>query len=99
MPWRDTAEGVELTVRLTPRGRRTGFEGVAEGPGGPALRVRVAAPPVDGAANAALVALLAEGLGIAKGDIALVAGAKARTKILRLRGSGLAERLAVLARG
>jgi uncharacterized protein len=98
-PWRATADGVELTVRLTPRGRRTGCEGVAEGPDGPALRVRVAAPPVDGAANAALVAFLADGLGIAKGDVAIVAGAKARTKTLRLRGAGLAARLAALARG
>jgi len=97
LPWREIEGGVELAVRLTPRGGAARIEGVAEEAGGPCLRVRVPAAPVDGAANAALVAFLAEALRIPRRDVELVAGARARIKRLRLRGAGLADRLAALA--
>ena len=58
-PWRALPDGVELAVRLTPRGGAPRIEGVADADGQPCLKVRVAAPPVDGAANAELVAFLA----------------------------------------
>jgi uncharacterized protein YggU (UPF0235/DUF167 family) len=51
-----------------------------------ALRVRVSAPPVDGAANAALVRVVAEALGIAKGRVRLVVGATARHKLIEIEG-------------
>lgn len=98
-PWREVAGGVELAVRLTPRGGAARIDGVSEEAGGPALRVRVAAPPVDGAANAALVAFLAEALRLPRRDVTLVAGERARVKRLRLRGADLPARLAVLASG
>ena len=49
-----------------------------------ALRVRVKAPPVDGAANAALIQLLAKRLGVAKSAITLITGATARNKIIEV---------------
>lgn len=53
-----TSGGVRIAVRLTPRAARNGIDGAAPGAGGrSALHLRVAAPPVEGAANAALVAL------------------------------------------
>ena len=58
-------------------------------PGG--LRVRLTAPPVDGAANDALVSLLAERLGIAKRDISVVHGATSRQKIVEVNGITAAE--------
>ncbi|MBP7002277.1 DUF167 domain-containing protein [Amaricoccus sp.] len=98
LPWREVPGGVELAVRLTPRGGAARVEGVRAEAGGPCLRIRVPAPPVDGAANAALVAFLAEALDLPKRDVALVAGERARVKRVRLTGAGLGPRLAALAR-
>ena len=53
---------------------------------GNALRVRVAAPPVDGAANAALVRLLAGVVGVARSDVAIVAGESGRRKRVAFAG-------------
>jgi uncharacterized protein (TIGR00251 family) len=71
-----------LTVRLTPRAGRDRIDGAVEG----ALRVRVAAPPVDGAANRSLVALLADELGLGKTSVRIVAGETGRTKVVELDG-------------
>jgi uncharacterized protein (TIGR00251 family) len=96
LPWRETSDGVDLAVRLTPRGGHARIEGVAEREGRPVLRVRVAAPPVDGAANDALRALLAAALGLPRSAVAITAGAHGRTKTLRLTGQDVAARLAAL---
>lgn len=92
-PWRETADGVDLTVRLTPRGGRSGVIGVQEYDGQPCLGLRVAAPPVEGAANAALVAWLAKALGLPRGAVTLVAGDRSRVKRLRIAGADLPRRL------
>ena len=92
-------DGVELAVRLTPRGGAPRVEGVADADGRPCLKVRVAAPPVDGAANAELVAFLARSLGLPRSAVTLVAGDRARVKRLHLRGEGLPDRLAALSGG
>ena len=82
-----TAGGVRLAVRLTPRAARDGLDGVAAGPDGrAALLLRVAAPPVEGAANAALVAFVAESLRMRKSDVAVVSGERGRLKLLDLSG-------------
>ena len=96
LPWRETDDGVELAVRLTPRGGAARIEGIAACDGQPVLRVRVPAPPVEGAANAALVAFLAKTLGLPRSAVTLVAGDRARVKRLRLSGDGLAARLSDL---
>ena len=66
--------------------------------GGSALKIAVGAPAVDGKANAALIGLLADALGVAKGTITVVAGATQRRKLLHIAGDpgGLARRLAAL---
>ncbi len=53
---------------------------------GDALKVRLAAPPVDGAANEALLALLAESLGVARRAVRIVAGASGRSKVVDVDG-------------
>jgi uncharacterized protein (TIGR00251 family) len=95
-PWRVTPDGVELSVRLTPRGGVNRIEGVAEWDGRPVLKVRVTAPPVDGAANDALTDFLARSPGLPSAAIAVAAGAHSRTKRLRLTGRDLPVRLANL---
>jgi uncharacterized protein len=79
--------GVRVAVRLTPKAARNGLDGIAPGPDGrPVLRLRVAAPPVDGAANAALVAYVAESLRLRRSDVAVVSGERGRLKLLELSG-------------
>jgi uncharacterized protein (TIGR00251 family) len=86
-PLAELALGVEdgavvFAVRAQPRSSREAIEGVREG----ALRVALTAPPVEGEANAALVALLAKALGLPKRDVAVVAGAANRNKRVRVAG-------------
>jgi uncharacterized protein YggU (UPF0235/DUF167 family) len=69
---------VRFAVRLTPRGGADLVEGVVDG----VLRARVAAPAVEGAANHALIRLLAEELGISRRDVRIVAGAASRQKLV-----------------
>jgi uncharacterized protein len=71
-------------VRLTPRGGADRVDGVLDG----VLRVRVAAPPVEGAANEALLRLLAAELGIPRRDVRLIAGAAGRAKVVVVDGVG-----------
>lgn len=95
-PWRETDDGLEVFVRLTPRGGSARIDGITADGGQACLRVRVAAPPVEGAANAAIVAYLAKALGLPRSAVTLVAGDRARLKRLRLRGDDLPDRLRAL---
>ncbi len=74
---------VRFAVRLTPRGGRDRVDGVSEDG---ALLVRVAAPPADGAANAALLGLLARDVGSPRTSVRLVRGATARRKTIAIEG-------------
>lgn len=87
------AGGTLLDVRVMPRSPRSAVAGVRDG----ALLVRLAAPPVDGEANAALIALLAEALDLPRRDLALVAGARGRRKRVKISGLRPAEVTARLA--
>ena len=73
---------VRFSVRVQPRSSRTGVEGVH----GDALKVRVNAPPVDGAANEAVVEVLAEALGVPRRAVRIVAGDSSRTKVVEVAG-------------
>jgi uncharacterized protein YggU (UPF0235/DUF167 family) len=76
-----------LAVRLTPRGGRNAIDGwTTDSEGRPLLKVRVSAAPVDGAANAALIAVLSEAVGVPKSRITLTAGAAARIKLVEVAG-------------
>jgi uncharacterized protein (TIGR00251 family) len=79
---RDVAGGAELEVLVQPRASRT--RGVGEHDG--RLKVQLAAPPVDGEANAALVAFLADALAVRKADVVLVRGDTGRRKTVRVAG-------------
>ncbi len=87
MPIAPMADGIVVTVRLTPRGGRDALNGVAIDAAGRAmLRARVSAPPEAGAANAALLALLADAFGIAKRTLTLASGATQRVKRVHIAG-------------
>jgi uncharacterized protein (TIGR00251 family) len=78
----ETAGAVQFSVRVIPRAGRTGVAGIRAG----ALLVRLAAPPVEGAANAALVELVADLVGRPKRDVSIVSGHRARVKRVRIEG-------------
>jgi uncharacterized protein YggU (UPF0235/DUF167 family) len=87
LPWQRTATGLRLTVRLTPRGGRDALGGVRLDQAGRAqLLARVAPPPVEGAANAALVRLVAKALSVPKSAVAITSGETARIKTLEITG-------------
>lgn len=98
-PYTVDAEGLRLAVRVTPRGGREAVAGlVVDAEGRPALAVRLAAAPVDGAANAALIRFLAATFALRKAEVAILSGTSARQKTVRLSGDGpaLAARLDAL---
>ena len=81
-PIRERTDGVSLQVRVIPRAQRSEIVGVQEGN----LVVRLAAPPVDGKANAALVEVLCQQWGLKKSSVRLLSGDKSRIKILVISG-------------
>ena len=92
-PWSFRADGLVLSVRLTPKSSRDeiiGFETLADGR--TVLKARVRAVPQDGEANAALVRLLAKALHITASAVRIEAGASGRLKTVHLHGD--AETLA-----
>jgi uncharacterized protein len=78
---------VELDVLVVPRASRTRVAGVQDG----RLKVQLAAPPVDGEANAALVEFAADLFGVRRSAVTLVAGATGRRKRLRIEGGDPAQ--------
>ena len=81
-----TADGVVISIRLIPRAAKPGLAGTR----GDAVLVRVQAPPVDGAANAELIAVMAAALEVPVRAVSIVAGPRSRTKRLRVSGIDLA---------
>jgi hypothetical protein len=77
-----TPNGVTILVRAVPRSGRNAIDGVVEG----ALRVRLAAPPVEGAANRALVVFLADVLSVPGRDLVITGGERGRRKLVHARG-------------
>jgi len=78
----DCPEGIVLRVHVQPGAGRSAVVGRH----GDALKVRVAAPPVEGRANEATRALLAEALAVPEADVELTSGQSSRTKRFRLKG-------------
>jgi uncharacterized protein (TIGR00251 family) len=90
---RDAVGCASLRVRVTPRSKRDAIGGTRDG----ALVVRLTAPPVEGAANAALARLLAKALGVAPSAIELVRGVTGRDKLVHVRGRTASDIRAMLA--
>jgi len=101
-PWRMAGDALLLELKVVPNARADRVDGLAPGgDGGCRLVLRVKAPPVDGKANAAVVACLAEALGCPKSALEITAGATARQKRVAWRhppGDALERLEALLAR-
>ena len=81
-------DGIRLDLRISPGARRSSIEGPY---GESALKLKVAAPPVDGKANAEAERFLAELLDIPRSNVTVVRGASSRDKVVLVRGVGPSE--------
>jgi uncharacterized protein (TIGR00251 family) len=73
---------VRFAVRVQPRASRSEIAGVH----GDAMKIRLSAPPVDGAANDALVELIADALGVGRRAVRIVSGETSRSKVVEVEG-------------
>ena len=92
---REHAAGATLRVRVKPRAKQDAIEGAREG----ALSVRLAAPPIEGKANAALQRLLGKAARVAPSSVKILRGARGREKVLCFVGLSAAELLSRLETG
>jgi len=79
----ETGGAITFSVRVVPRASRSEIAGVYDG----ALRVRVAAPPVEGAANEELTRTLARALGVPSRAVEITSGHASKTKLVRVAGA------------
>ena len=87
IPIRDTPAGVTFQVKVHPRARINAITGVV----GEALKLALTAPPVEGRANEATIAYLAEFLNVARSSVTIAAGESSRQKLIRIAGLSAAQ--------
>ena len=80
-------EAVFFSVRVVPRASKSEIAGEIDG----ALKVRLCSPPVDGAANAELIKMLAREFGVSRGRVEIVSGQTSKTKRIRITGATVDE--------
>ena len=83
---------MEIVVRVVPRASKSEIVGMHDG----ALKVRIAAPPVDGAANVELIRLLSKAFGVNKSSVEILSGDSSKTKRIRVNGASEGAVQAVL---
>ena len=82
IPIRDTPQGATFAVRVQPRARKNAVVGEI----GDALKISLTAPPIEGRANEACIAFLAEFLKVPRSSVTIAAGQTSRNKVVRVRG-------------
>ena len=87
IPIRDTPSGATFQVKVHPRARKNAITGVV----GDALKLALTAPPVEGRANEAVIAYLAEFLNVARSSVTIAAGESSRQKLIRIAGLSAAQ--------
>lgn len=91
-PWSEQAGGrILIRIRLTPKSSHDRVDGMVETSAGLAIQARVRAVPEDGAANAALIKLLADWLDLPRSSVELTAGGKSRIKTLSVTTDDMAR--------
>ena len=93
IPIRETETGVVFRIWVVPRASRCEPAGIQDD----ALKLRITAPPVEGKANEACIALLAELLGVKKAQVAIIAGHASRMKTVAVEGVKAKEIAALIA--
>ena len=94
---RAATNGVTMAVRAQPGAKRTAITGVYGEGAAAQLKIAVQAPPIQGRANLALIAFLADTFGVAKNKVELVSGELSRSKVFQVRGVTVAQVEAQLA--
>jgi uncharacterized protein (TIGR00251 family) len=84
---REKEGGVEIAIHVQPRAGRNAVAGIHNG----ALKIKVTAPPVDDAANAAVIGFFSTLLKVPRSRLAITSGRKSRDKILRVEGASVEE--------
>jgi uncharacterized protein (TIGR00251 family) len=88
-PWRSSAEGLSVALRVTPRGGRDSIDGIETlADGRSVLKVRVRAVADDGQANRAVTELIAKAIGVPEAKVRLLSGATSRLKQIAVEGDG-----------
>ncbi|MGA9568113.1 MAG: DUF167 domain-containing protein [Candidatus Korobacteraceae bacterium] len=87
IPIHDTPAGATFQVKVHPRARKNAITGVV----GDALKVALTAPPVEGRANEACIAFLANFLNVARSSVTIAAGESSRQKLIRVAGMQAAQ--------
>ncbi len=87
IPVRDTPSGATFQVKVHPRAKKNAITGEA----GDALKLALTAPPVEGQANEACIALLAELLNVSRSSVTIAAGESSRNKVIRVSGMSAAQ--------
>ena len=87
MAIRATEGGVRFDVHVQPRAKRAGVAGMH----GDAIRIRLTAPPVDGAANEGLIETLASAFAVPMRSVRIVSGSRSRAKVVEIDGIGVNE--------
>lgn len=91
MMLRESAEGVTLAIRVQPGAKKSAITGIHGEGDTTQLKVAVHAPPIEGRANEALIALLAEHFSLPRRDVILLSGETSRSKVFMLRGATLRQ--------
>ena len=87
LPLKEEKDGVSFKVRVQPRASKNQVAGLFED----ALRVRLTAPPVDGEANEACRAFLADLLSVGRGQVEILSGLTGRNKVVKVKGVTASE--------
>ncbi len=87
IPIRDTPSGTTFQVKVNPRARKNAITGVV----GDALKLALTAPPLEGRANEACIAYLAEFLNVPRSSVTIAAGETSRQKLIRVAGLSAAQ--------
>ena len=90
----ETGEGLTVRLHVLPRAKRGELAGLHNG----ALKVKVTAPPVENAANRAVIDFFSELLGISKSNLKILAGTKSREKLLQIKGLSIVDFINLISR-